>query len=282
LIWLLPAAICSIGIALILKQSETRGGDRLLLVGANYITASLLAFLLVLPKLAMPNRATVMLGAVTGVDYVLGFLVLAAGIARGPLAVPVTVMRLSVAVPIMVSIALWAERPGGFQWAGIALGTVAIILFGYSLSGDRGRRGDGNGGYWMLIVALFLVMGAGDVLLKAFRELSPDSDRMTFTWILFTTAGLFAWLLIRLRRTPFDRRTFLLGLLLGVPNLFSTVFTLLALRSVPASIAFPFINLTVIAGSALFAFFIWRERLGRLSVAGLLLAAVALVLLPLG
>lgn len=281
MIWLLPAAICSIGIALILKYSETRGGDRLLLVGANYITASLLAFLFILPKLAAPNGATIALGAVTGIDYVLGFLVLAAGIARGPLAVPVTVMRLSVAVPILASIAFWAERPGGLQWAGLALGAAAILLFGYSLSGGRGRR-EGGGGYWMLIAALFLVMGAGDVLLKAFRELSPDSDRMTFTCVLFTTAALFTWLLIRLRRTPFDRRTFLLGLLLGVPNLFSTVFTLLALRSVPASIAFPFINLTVIAGSALFAFFVWRERLGRLSIAGLLLAAIALVLLPLG
>jgi drug/metabolite transporter (DMT)-like permease len=281
LIWLLPAALCSIGIALILKYSETRGRDRLLLVGANYITACLLAFIFIIPKLSAPNGMTVVLGAVTGIDYVLGFLVLAAGIARGPLAVPVTVMRLSVAVPIVVSIALWAERPGGLQWAGLALGAAAILLFGCSLSGGRGRKGDG-GGYWTLIVALFLVMGAGDVLLKAFRELSPDSDRMTFTWILFTTAGLFSWLLIRMRRIPFDRRTFLLGLLLGVPNLFSTVFTLLALRSVPASMAFPFINLTVIAGSAFFAFFIWRERLGRLGIVGLLLAAIALVLLPLG
>ncbi len=281
MIWLLPAALCSIGIALILKQSEAGGRDRLLLVGANYITASLLSFLFILPRLRVPDGTTVALGAVTGIDYVLGFLVLAAGIARGPLAVPVTVMRLSVAVPIIASIALWAERPGGLQWAGLALGAVAILLFGFSLSGGRNRKGDG-GGYWMLIVALFLVMGAGDVLLKAFRELSPDVDRMTFTWILFTTAGIFAWLLIGVRRIRFDRRTFLLGLLLGVPNLFSTVFTLLALRSVPASIAFPFINLTVIAGSGVFALFVWHERLGRLSVAGLALAAVALVLLPLG
>lgn len=281
MIWLLPAALCSISIALILKQSEARGRDRLLLVGANYITASVLAFIFILPRLSVPNGTTLLLGAVTGMDYVLGFLVLAAGIARGPLAVPVTVMRLSVAVPIVVSIALWAERPGGLQWAGLALGAAAIMLFGYSLSGERGRR-DSRSGYWLLIIALFLVMGAGDVLLKAFREISPDADRMTFTWILFTTAGIFAWLLIRLRRVPFDRRTFMIGLLLGVPNLFSTVFTLLALRSVPASIAFPFINLTVITGSALFAFFIWRERLERLSIAGLLLAAIALVLLPLG
>jgi multidrug transporter EmrE-like cation transporter len=86
--------------------------------------------------------------------------------------------------------------------------------------------------------------------------------------------------MIVIRRVPFDRSTFLLGLLLGLPNLFSTVFTLLALRGVPASIAFPFINLTVIFGSTLLALALWKEKLGPVATAGLVLAALALILLP--
>ena len=277
----MPAALCSITIAGILKINEGRKGDRLLLAGANYIVASALSFAFVAGRLQAPEGSTLVIGALAGVDYVLGFLVLMAGIARGPLAIPVTVMRLSVAVPIAVSILFWAERPGGLQWTGIAVGAAAILLFGTSLSPQSERRGSG-GGYWLLIVGLFLVMGVGDVLLKAFREISPDGDRLTFTWILFTVAALFTWALILIRKVPFDRRTFLLGLALGVPNLFSTVFTLLALKSVPASIAFPFINLTVITGSVLLAFIVWRERLDRMSIAGLALAALALLLLPLG
>jgi drug/metabolite transporter (DMT)-like permease len=79
---------------------------------------------------------------------------------------------------------------------------------------------------------------------------------------------------------PFDRGTFLLGLLLGVPNLFSTVFTLLALRGVPASIAFPFINITVIFGSTILALAVWKERLRPIAVAGLVAAGLALILIP--
>ena len=45
MIWLLPAALCSITIAGILKVNEGRKGDRLLLAGANYIVASALSFL---------------------------------------------------------------------------------------------------------------------------------------------------------------------------------------------------------------------------------------------
>ncbi|MDD3643643.1 MAG: EamA family transporter, partial [Candidatus Krumholzibacteria bacterium] len=222
---------------------------------------------------------TVALGAVTGADYVLGFLILMAGIARGPLAVPVTVMRLSVAVPVAASIFLWSESPRPAQWAGLAAGIAAIVLFGLGIGRGRGRSA--GAGFLWLMAAMFMVMGLGDVLLKAFRETAPDSQRLLFTFILFGSAALFTWLLILAGRRRISRPTVLLGLLLGLPNLLSTVFTLLALRSVPASIAFPFINLAVIFGSTILGRAVWRERLGRTAAAGLAAAALALVLLRL-
>ncbi len=279
MIWLLPAAGCSIGIALILKANEVRGGSRILLAGSNYIVASVLSLLLLGARVPRPDSVTLTLGTVTGVIYVLGFLLLMAGIRRGPLAVPVTVMRLSVVVPIAASMAIWGEHPGAVQWTGIALGMVAIVLFGWGLSrpgatSHRGRE------YWLFILSLFLVMGVGDLLLKSFRELSPDTERLLFTWILFTVAAVFTWILVWLRRIPFALSTFLLGLVLGVPNLFSTIFMLMALQNVPASIAFPFVNLTVILGSTLCGLLFWKERIRGLALAGLIAAAAALVLLP--
>jgi drug/metabolite transporter (DMT)-like permease len=279
LIWLLPAALCSISIAAILKINERRGGDRLLLAGANYLFASVLAFIILRGGVSLPSTGTLVLGAVTGIIYVLGFLLLMAGIAKGPLAVSVTVMRLSVAVPVVVAIFLWNETPGPFQWIGLAAGAVAIVLFGLGIKAQDGNRQTGAG-FWILMVTMFAVMGTGDILLKAFREMSPDSERLVFTFLLFTSAAVFTWLVIFIRRVPFSRSTFLLGLLLGVPNLLSTVFTLLALRGVQASIAFPFINLTVIFGSTLLALVAWKEKLGLVATAGLVVAALALILLP--
>ena len=280
MIWLLPAALCSISIAAILKINERRGGDRLLLAGANYLFAAVLSFLILRGGIGLPSTGTLALGAVTGIIYVLGFLLLMAGIARGPLAVPVTVMRLSVAVPVVFAIFFWNEIPGTLQWVGLIAGAAAIVLFGLGIKVQDGDRHTGVG-FWMLMLAMFAVMGTGDVLLKAFGEVSPDSERLVFTFLLFLSAAVFTWLMILIRRVPFKRSTFLLGLLLGVPNLFSTVFTLLALRGVPASIAFPFINLTVIFGSTILALVAWKEKLGPIATAGLVLAALALILLPL-
>ena len=280
MIWLLPAALCSITIALILKVNEGRGGARILIAGANYLVASAISFFMLGMHVGRPGLGTLALGGAAGIVYVLGFLLLMALIARAPLAVPVTVARLSVALPVAVSILLWGENPGLFQWLGIGLGLIAVVLFGLSLSDSTHiSRAAGRSG--LLVVSLFIVLGLGDVILKAFRETAPDSDRLVFTFILFSAAALFTWVLVLLRRVRFDARTFVLGLALGVPNLFSTVFTLQALRSVPASIAFPFINLTVIAGSTLLGLVMWKERLRGMRLAGLFVAACAIVLLAL-
>jgi drug/metabolite transporter (DMT)-like permease len=299
-IWLLPAAGCSIAIALILKHNEIRGGDRVLLVAVNYTLAAILAFVMLGARLPRPGAAVLTLGAVTGIDYVLGFLLLMAGIARGPLAVPVTVMRLSVAVPIAASIFIWDELPGGAQWIGICLGCAAVILFGFGVAGARRAEGDGvrargpaaprgssphapRGAGWRygaLVAGLFLVMGIGDTLLKAFRETAPDADRLVFILVLFSTAALFCWSLVIARRIRFESATAVRGLALGAANLYSTVFVLLALRRVPASVAFPFVNLTVIVGSTFLGYAVWRERIGGLSTVGIILAVAALILLP--
>ncbi len=279
-------------IALILKVNERGGGNRILIAGANYLVASAISFVLLIRQaggsaaasggtgwhVALPGGATLALGGLAGIIYVLGFLLLMAGIARLPLAVPVTVARLSVVLPVAVSIFLWRESPGLFQWLGIALGLAAIILFGMSFS-SSGHVSRAGGRSSVLIASLFIVLGLGDVVLKAFREMAPDVDRRAFTFVLFTVAAIFTWLFVLMRRIRFDARTFCLGLLLGIPNLFSTVFTLLALRSVPASIAFPFVNLAVIVGTTILGSAIWKERLDKLNIAGLCISFCAIVML---
>ncbi|MBD3179126.1 MAG: EamA family transporter [Candidatus Latescibacteria bacterium] len=280
MIWLLPAAGCSIAVALILKISEEARGNRLLLIGVNYTVASVLAFLLTGGDIYWPGWKGFTLGASAGVDFVLGFLLMLSGMSMGPLAVPVTVMRLSVAVPIVASIMIWGERPGLYPAIGIVLGIFAIILFGSGLSDGRSRETT-TGRYWFVIVSLFLVMGAGDLLLKTYREVIPGMDRIFFTFILFTTAAVMVWILVLKNGVSFNIKTFLLGALLGVPNLYSTIFMLKALETVPASRAFPFVNLTVIFASTLIGFAIWKERLGSVALIGLVLAAIAIVLLPL-
>ncbi|MCK4538707.1 MAG: EamA family transporter [Candidatus Krumholzibacteria bacterium] len=278
MIWLLPAAVCSITIAAILKINEGAGGSRLVMMGGNYIVASFIALLMLRGNPGPFDRVTLGIGVLTGADYVISFLVLMAGIGKGPLALPVTVMRLSVVVPVVASIFLWNETPGLTRYGGIALGLAAIVFFGLGVAG-HGRKKRATRGFWLLLAAIFISTGLASILLKTFREVSPDVRRLAFTWLLFSSAGILTWLIILLKRIRVDWKTFRLGMFLGLPNLFSTVFTLKALENIPASIVFPFINVTVIFGATLLGLFVWKEKLDRLSTTGLVFAAVSLVLL---
>ncbi|MBU8923080.1 MAG: EamA family transporter [Bacteroidales bacterium] len=278
MIWLLPAAVCSITIAAILKINEGAGGSRLVMMGSNYIVASLIALLMLRGNPGPFDGITLGLGVLTGADYVISFLVLMAGIGKGPLALPVTVMRLSVVVPVIASIFLWNETPGLMRYGGIVLGLAAIVFFGLGVAG-HGRKKQATRGFWLLLAAIFISTGLASILLKTFREVSPDSRRLAFTWLLFSSAGILTWLIILSKRIRVDWKTFRLGMFLGLPNLFSTVFTLKALENIPASVVFPFINVTVIFGATLLGLFVWKEKLDRLSITGLVFAAVSLVLL---
>ena len=71
MIWLLPAAGCSILIALILKVNEVRRGDRILLIGSNYIAASVLSLLLLGGRIPRPDAVTLGIGSALGINNVL-------------------------------------------------------------------------------------------------------------------------------------------------------------------------------------------------------------------
>lgn len=278
MIYLLPAALCSIAIALVLKVNERLGGNRIAIAGVNYAVASVASLAILRGNPGSPDFAAFALGTVAGAVWVAGFLVFMAGIAAGPLAITVTATRLAVVIPVAFSIVLWRENPGPMQWTGIALGLAAIAILGSTISSDS-KASLARKGYRWLIIALFTVMGVGDLLLKIFRESGSDIAPLAFSFILFAVAACLTWGIIAFGRINLDPTTVGLGILLGLPNLGSTVFTLRALETVNASVAFPFINLTVIAGTTLLGFSIWREKLAASSILGLILAATSIVLL---
>lgn len=54
---------------------------------------------------------------------------------------------------------------------------------------------------------------------------------------------------------------------------------LIALQTLPGTIVFPFYNTAGLLLASAFASLVWRERLGRLGKAGMVLATIAVVLL---
>jgi drug/metabolite transporter (DMT)-like permease len=71
-------------------------------------------------------------------------------------------------------------------------------------------------------------------------------------------------------------------MVLGIPNVFSTIFLLGALSMLPAILVYPFMNVGIILFTTLLAFILWKEKLNRWGVFALASGLLAILFLSLG
>ena len=69
------------------------------------------------------------------------------------------------------------------------------------------------------------------------------------------------------------------GILVGIPNYFSSRFLLLSLGSLPAVIVYPAVSVGTIAAVSLAGFFLFGESLSRRKLLAMAVIALALILL---
>jgi len=87
---------------------------------------------------------------------------------------------------------------------------------------------------------------------------------------------------IILKKIKISKNTVLLGLVLGIPNVFSTFFLLGALALLPAILVYPLMNVGIILFTTAAAFLIWNEKLNLWGVLALASGLLAILFLSLG
>jgi len=113
----------------------------------------------------------------------------------------------------------------------------------------------------------------------------PDGARELFIMSLFGSAFSLGTLKLIAdvisKRTSIKLKNFLGGVLLGVPNFFSIYFLLKALEvpGAESSIVFSVTSLSIVMLAALLGFLFFGQRLNRINSIGILIAAIAIVLL---
>ena len=136
----------------------------------------------------------------------------------------------------------------------------------------------------LVLALLFLCGGAVDTLMKAFDEgYAATVDEALFLLFVFGVAflvGAVAVLARGLRGGGWPRGAVLAwGVLLGAINYASADFILRAVAVLSGPVVFPANSVAIVLGAALIGTWVWKERLSRANLAGLALAAVALVCL---
>jgi len=291
MLYLLLSISSSVIIALLLKYNETQERSRLVPLASNYITAmGITCYLWWHGGSDSLGSISVFLGIVTGIFFVVGFLLMMISIGRIGIAIPVSLMRLAVALPIVVSIVFYGETTSGMQILGLVLALICFLLFGRSASQEEasGVRVRDNvsvsspRGGWLLLIGLFLCMGFGGISMKVRDEHCPIDQMHGFLTILFGMALILSWVIVIAKKEQILGRDVCFGLILGVPNGLSSIFFILALHKLGGFMVFPVNDVGVVVFSSLAAMVIWREKLNQTGWVALAVAIVAIVLMNLG
>ena len=244
----------------------------------NYIFAAALAGILglTIETISFTPRI-VWTGALGGLTFAGGLLVTFWGIKAGGLSLSISVARLSVLVPTLLSIFIWNEVPTAAQIAGIGVILVALVL----LSLSRGEPANGSKWSLSLVLAIFIISGSSQTIFKLVNELGLYQQKMTYLMILFFIAALSYGCIYLFRPKSFKKLDLTLGLILGGCNFLGAWSSLAALEEVKGIIFFPVSSSASLALSAFLAALIWKEKLDRRGKVGIALTIGALFLISL-
>ena len=300
--YLIVAILCSSSIAIIFRFSETRKMNRLGVTSFNYLGAVIVsALLLVLNPPALVGRGenffkelpsvltnthqvfeginsvywAVLVGIPAGLFFFLAFVFYQKSIHRGSISLAGAFSKLGILVPMTMAIILWREFPTTVQWTGVFLALIAIIIiykpFGVSLNKEK----------LLPLALLFVFGGVAEFSNKIFQHYSVSGYRSVFLFSVFSSAFVISSSVLIISRKRFGQREVLTGLILGIPNLFSSFFLIMALESMKSSVAFPLYSAGSVALIAIWGVLFFSEKLERSEVLAVTLILFSLVLVNL-
>lgn len=283
--FLIIAILCSASLAVILKIFRRQEGNPYGLLLGNYLTCVVLAFIM-MPKgkaLFSIDKVTWMCGIIAGVLFVAGLVGMQRSVRKNGAILTSAFSKLGLIIPLLLSILFFEESARLIQLPGILMVFAAFILISFdsngTLSEQTGRV------YPLLLLLVLLFCGGGDAMAKVFQEVGQRGMDGAYFLILFSMAAVLTFCLLLLEKKASGRKLiwkeFAAGILVGIPNYYSSWFLLKALTGLPAFVVYPCFSAGTLLVVTLIAVPVFQERPGRKTWIGLCLIAGALVLLNL-
>ena len=272
---ILSSAMVSIG----MRLSEGKIRNDLGMLVMNYLMCALLgagsAGLSNLFAPSDPQHAiTTAMGCCNGILYLVSFVLFQVNVRRNGVVLSATFMKLGLLVTMVVSVCLYREIPGLWEAMGFLLAVAAIVLINY-------HKESANAGFKAGLIWLLLCGGMADAMSKIFEESGVPGMGDLFLFFTFATALVFCFLSMSVKGQRIGKWEVFFGLLVGIPNFYSSRFLLGALGQIPAVIAYPVYSVGTILVVTLTGLLLFRERLSKRQWIALFMILAALVLLNL-
>ncbi|MBE6128107.1 MAG: DMT family transporter [Erysipelotrichaceae bacterium] len=280
---LLLAMICSASMALALRLFRPEGNNRYGIILGNYLTCTLTGFLFVSNKAAIlhAHPATYICGLAAGFLFVLSLVCMQTSISRNGAILSSAFSKLGLLVPLALSLLLFHERPGLLQIIGLLVVLVSIRFF----SGSQNMDEPAADISLLLLLAVLFTNGMSDSMAKIYSTYGVLNEEPVYFFVLFLVASLVTLcLLVHERKTNGNKlslRDLAAGILVGIPNYFSSVLLLKALNGIPAFIVYPVFSSGTILIVTLVSSLFFHEKLNRRQLTGLVLVLISIIFLNL-
>lgn len=275
---LLLAILSSSLIALFMRLGDKYIKNNMVMFTANYAVCMILACSFMdsfNPFIKAPGIGfTIAVGTVSGIMYLINFILLQFNINKNGVVLASTFMKLGVLVPTIMAIVAYHEIPGAGQIIGILLAISAILVINLEKGAESGNKATR---IWLVV--LLLMGGFTDSLANIYEKNGNPSLKDQYLFYTFAAALLIAFIMVFVKKQNVTIPDILFGVIIGVPNYFSARFLLASLSKLPAIVVYPVYNVATILVVSIVGVLAFKEKLGIRKIIGLLLIITALVLL---
>ncbi len=292
MIFLIAGILCSTLLVIILKLFPKYGVNTLHGIVINYITCVVFGCWInhISPSqiIQSPSEAWIIPAVILGFLFITIFNL--SGIASQKIGISVTsmAMKLALIFPILFGFIFYHEQVVLLKMIGICMAIIAVVLSSFTPK----KKGEAAGTHrWLLLLPLVVFIGSGacDSLVQfSQKKYFVDGGFELFSILLFVVASLaglvFAMIRYVVHKEKLHYKSFIGGLVLGVPNYLSLYFMFKALVTTgwESTVVFPLANIGVVVTSAIFGIVIFKEQLSVLNKVGIALAVIAIGLIVYG
>jgi len=243
----------------------------------NYIFGALyglISFFIFIPDSIKVSEIiiSILIGIPASIFYFFGLVIYQKTINQSGLSIAALFMKISLIIPIFLSILFFYERPSLLQTLGIVLAVLSIIIL------NGGIRQFNRTTPLLLILTLFA--GLGDFTNKLFEQFGNLNYRYLFIFFNFSFAAIFGFIKDKkmvIQNT--NKLNIYFGFVVGIINALTTYFIVATLSTLSASISLVILNISVIIIVSLVGIVFFKERLRMMELLAYAIAISSIIII---
>jgi drug/metabolite transporter (DMT)-like permease len=277
MIYLLSGILFSALIPILLRLGKTIKANQAVVLTMNYVAATivyLVLFVFNIDHIVFDENVILpsVLGVMTGVLYYGGFYFYQKAVHISGPSISSAFGKMGILIPMIASIILWKEIPTLIQVIGIFLALISIVIMTFNFDSLRHTKINS------VLITFLLIGGFADFTSKLFEKYSHDEYMFVFLLCVFATA-LIVSSFETLKVSQYKLKDIGLGMLVGIPNLLTSYFLIMALTVLKATIVFPLFSGGTIVLTVVLSSLFFKEKLVSKEYFGIMLVVIAMILI---